>query len=249
MKLSIQNATVTTDSNQVVTDASLAMESGKVHVIMGPNGSGKSSLVNAIMGHPQYQLASGRVSIDGEDITDASPDKKAKKGIFLSQQYLPEIAGVTLGNFLYQSVKAVKEIDESILSFYKTLGEKVEAIGINKEFLSRELNTDLSGGEKKQSEIIQLLALEPAFALLDEIDSGVDVDSLNKVFAGIEKLRKGVSSEASAKEGTGFVLITHYTDILNKITPDKVHVMKGGKIVESGGKELVERIKEKGFEN
>lgn len=238
-KLEIKNATVQTDNSQVVEGASLSINSGEVHVVMGPNGSGKSSLVNAIMGHPQYKLAQGEVSIDGEDITALSPDKKAKKGVFLSQQYLPEIAGVTLGNFLYQSVKAVKEIDEPILSFYKTLGEKVEAIGISKEFLNRELNTDLSGGEKKQSEVIQLLALEPEFAFLDEIDSGVDVDSLNKVFAGINKLKE---------EGTGFVLITHYTDILNKITPDKVHVMKDGAIVESGGKELVEKIKEHGFQ-
>lgn len=239
MSLEIKNANVTADENQVVTDASLTVQSGEVHVIMGPNGSGKSSFVNAIMGHPQYQLSSGTVTLDDEDITALAPDKKAKKGIFLSQQYLPEIAGVTLGNFLYQSAKAIQGIDEPILSFYKTLGEKVEAIGIDKAFLSRELNTDLSGGEKKQSEIIQLLALEPRFAFLDEIDSGVDVDSLNKVFAGISKLQK---------EGTAFLLITHYTDILSKITPDKVHVMKDGKVVESGGKDVVERVRDKGFE-
>jgi len=239
--LELKNISVVTKDNEntVVNDVSLSVKSGEVHIIMGPNGSGKSSLVNAIAGHPKYKIKSGEVVLGGDNITDIAVDKKAKLGLFLSQQYLPEVDGVTLTNFLHKAYNTLKDMQTPILEFHKYLTAKAESVGISTEFLSRSLNTGLSGGEKKQSEILQLLALEPKFAFLDEIDSGVDIDSLDKVFAGIELLKK---------EGTGFVLITHYTNILSKLMPDKVHVMKGGKIVKSGGHELVKEIEEKGFQ-
>jgi len=205
---------------------------------MGPNGSGKSSLVNAIFGHPKHKITEGKIALDGKDITNLPTDEKARKGLFLSMQYLPDIEGVTLGNFLYKAHKSITNSDTSVLDFYKELEKKAQSIGISKDFLSRPINAGLSGGEKKQSEILQLLALSPEFAFLDEIDSGVDVDSLKKVFAGIDMLKK---------QGTGFLLITHYTKILHQIMPDHVHVMKDGKIIKSGGHELVEEVEEKGF--
>jgi len=155
-------------------------------------------------------------------------------------QYLPEVVGVTLTSFLHKAYNTLKGLQTLVLEFHKYLVAKAESVGISTEFLSRSLNKGLSGGEKKQSEILQLLALEPKIAFLDEIDSGVDIDSLNKVFKGIELLKK---------EGVAFVLITHYTKILSKLTPDKVHVMKDGKIIKSGGLELVQEIEEKGFQD
>jgi len=238
-KLEIKNIKIETEGKVVVDDVSFAVNSGEVHIIMGPNGSGKSSLVNGVFGHPKYEITEGALELDGEEITNEKTYKKAQKGLFLSMQYLPEVDGVTLTNFLHKAYNTVKGLQTPVLEFHKYLTAKAESVGISTEFLSRSLNKGLSGGEKKQSEILQLLALEPKFAFLDEIDSGVDVDSLNKVFKGIELLKK---------EGVGFVLITHYTKILSKLSPDKVHVMKDGKIVKSGGHELVQEIEEKGFQ-
>lgn len=237
-KLELKNITIATASKAVAQDISLTINSGEIHILMGPNGSGKSSLLNGIFGHPKYKIESGEIILDGDDITTLSTDKKAKKGLFLSMQYLPEIAGVSMGQFLYRSYKEIKGGDESVLEFHKKMSDKADELGIDKLFLSRHVNSGLSGGEKKQSEVLQMAVLGPKFAFLDEIDSGVDVDSLEKVFNAIKIL---------AKNGTGFLLITHYTNILKKITPDYVHIMKEGKIVRSGGREIIGEIEERGF--
>lgn len=239
-KLEVKNLSVETAEKRVVDDASFSLASGEVHIIMGPNGSGKSSLANAMMGHPRYSVVSGTIALAGEDITHAPTEKRAKAGLFLSMQYLPQVAGVTLLAFLHRAHKELTGEEVSILEYHKRLEERARAIGIDPGFLRRGLNDGLSGGEKKQTEMLQLLALKPKFAILDEIDSGVDVDSLQKVFRGIELLRK---------EGTGFLLITHYQNILKNVTPDRVHVMKDGKMVRTGGKELAEEITERGFES
>ncbi len=237
-KLEIKNLKVETEGKIVVDGASLTLSSGEAHILMGPNGSGKSSLVNAIMGHPKYKIVGGKMLLDGKDITNIKVEEKAKNGLFLSMQYLPEIAGVTMASFLYRAYKSVKGEDVPVLDFYKLLEKKAQELNINPLILKRDLHVGFSGGEKKLSELLQLVTLLPKFAFLDEIDSGVDVDSLKKVFKGITKL---------IEDGTGFLLITHYNTILESITPDFVHVMYNGNIVHSGGHELAEEIAKKGF--
>ncbi|MEK7662061.1 MAG: Fe-S cluster assembly ATPase SufC [Patescibacteria group bacterium] len=236
--LDIKNLTVETGGKRVASGISLSIKGGEIHILMGPNGSGKSSLLNGLLGHPRYKV-SGFISFDDKDITELPTEKRAALGIFLSMQHVPEISGVSMLSFIHRAYSGIIGKNISILEFSKTISERADKFGIPKEFLSRQVNSGFSGGEKKQAEILQLLALRPNFALLDEIDSGVDVDSLHKVFTAIEALKK---------EGVGFLLITHYPNILKKITPDFVHVMKDGKIVKSGGKDLAEEIAEKGFE-
>lgn len=235
----IKNLTVTTAGKTVVTDMTLHIGSGELHVLMGPNGSGKSSLLNAIMGHPKYPITEGQIFLDDEDITVLATEKKAKAGLFLSLQHLPEIAGVTLTNFLHRAYKELKDGKETPLEFYKMIEARAREFGIDPTFLKKHVNKGLSGGEKKQSEVLQLLALEPKFAFLDEIDSGVDVDAMKRIFTVIEHLRG---------KGVGFLLVTHYSNILKSLTPDHVHVMKDGKLVTSGGKELAEKIARDGFD-
>lgn len=237
--LEVKDLSVETAEKRVVDNASLSFASGEVHIVMGPNGSGKSSLANALMGHPRYTVTGGTIILDGEDITHAPTEKRARAGLFLSMQYLPQVAGVTLLAFLHRAHKELTGEEVSVLEYYKRLEERARAVGIDPGFLRRGLNENLSGGEKKQTEMLQLLALKPKFAILDEIDSGVDIDSLQKVFRGVKLLQE---------EGTGFLLITHYQNILKNVTPDAVHVMKDGAIIRSGGKELAEEITERGFE-
>lgn len=238
-KLEIKNLSAKVNGKVVVNDVSLAISSGEVHVLMGPNGSGKSSLLNVVLGHPRYTLSGGTIVLDGEDITNMPTYKKARKGLFLSQQILPGVEGVTLATLLREAHHHIKNVTTSVLEFYKYLEARANLVGISTAFLKRFVNAGLSGGEKKQSEVLQLMVLQPQFAFLDEIDSGVDIDSLKKVFAGIELLKN---------EGTGFLLVTHYTKIFQHISPDKVHVMKDGAIAFSGGRELIKKIEEKGFQ-
>lgn len=237
--LDIKNFTVNVGEKTVVSHLSLSIGSGELHVLMGPNGSGKSSLLNALMGHPKYQIVGGQIFLNNEDITTFATEKKAKAGLFLSLQHLPEIAGVTLTNFLHRAYKELKDGKETPLEFYKLMESRAREFGIDATFLKKHVNKGLSGGEKKQSEVLQLLALEPKFAFLDEIDSGVDVDAMKRIFAIIEYLRG---------KGVGFLLVTHYSNILKSLTPDYVHIMKDGKLVASGGKELAEKIAHDGFD-
>ena len=237
--LKIKDISIQTKNDTVVHDTSFVLKSGEIHVLMGPNGSGKSTIVNALFGNPEYKITKGTVALDGKDVLDMPTEKKAQEGLFLSMQYLPEIAGVTLTSFLHKAYRSLKNSDISIVDFYSLLEAKAKEFDIDTAFLSREVNTGLSGGEKKLTEILQLAILEPKFAFLDEIDSGVDVDSLRKVFNVISVLQK---------QGTGFFLITHYNAILDYITPNYVHVIKEGRIVRSGGKELAKEIVASGFD-
>ncbi len=237
--LELKDISVVADHKTLVEGASLTLRSGEVHILMGPNGSGKSSLLNAIMGHPKYQLTEGGVILDNEDITVLTTEGKAKAGLFLSLQHLPEIAGVSMTSFLHRAYKEIKGSTITPLEFYKMAEKMAHDAGLDAGFLKKHVNTGLSGGEKKQSEVLQLLVLEPKFAFLDEIDSGVDIDAMKNVYAGITMLRE---------KGIGFLLVTHYTNILEHIKPDMVHVMRGGKVVASGGNELIERISKNGFE-
>ena len=238
--LSIKNITIVREGKPVVSHASLEVGSEEIHIILGPNGSGKTTLLNAIKGHPAYEITDGAIVLDGEDITSLPTEKKAAKGIFLSLQHIPAIPGVTMLSFLHRAHRMVTGIEMSVPDFYCIITEKAKKFGINEKLLTHAMHGGVSAGEKKQSELIQLLALEPKFALLDEIDSGVDIDSLNKVFAGIEQLRT---------QGTGFVIVTHLPTILEKVTPDRVSIMKGGAIVRTGGVELAQEILIKGFED
>jgi len=252
----VKNLHITAEGKTVVGAASFALHGGEIHVLMGPNGSGKSSLLNAIMGHPKYTITEGKVVLDGKDITHLPTEKKAQAGVFLSLQHLPEITGVTLTSFLHKAFRACLPEGEAQkggdpnpamaerasitpLDFYKMMEKRAKEFAIDATFLKKHLNAGLSGGEKKQSEVLQLLALLPKFALLDEIDSGVDVDAQKNVFAVIEHLRA---------KGVGFLLVSHHANLLKHIHPDQVSVMKNGKIVASGGKELVEKISTGGFD-
>src|SRR3989344_1314023 len=239
-ELYIKNLRVEADGKTVVDGVFLSLKDGEVNVLMGPNGSGKSSLLNAIMGHPKYKITGGKILLDDKDITGISTEKKPQTGIFLSLQHLPEISGITLTNFLHKAYRAQKGGEMTPLDFYKMMEARAKEFGIDAGFLKKHLNAGLSGGEKKQSEVLQLLALEPKFALLDEIDSGVDVDALKRVFAVISALRD---------RGMGFLLVTHYSKLLEHITPDAVTVIKEGRVVASGKGELVEKIAREGFES
>ena len=237
--LELTDVSVKAGDKLLLEGVSLSVESGKIHVLMGPNGSGKSSLLNAIMGHPKYMITTGKVALDDDDITELTPEKKAKAGLFLSLQHLPEIAGVTLTNFMYRAYKATKGTNMSALEFFKMSEKLALEAGIDVTFLKKSVNSGLSGGEKKQSELLQLLVLEAKIALLDEIDSGVDIDAMKKVYASINLLKA---------KGIGFLLVSHHPNVLEYITPDTVSVMRGGKLVATGGKELAEKIMKEGFE-
>jgi Fe-S cluster assembly ATP-binding protein len=238
MSLQIKNLHVTVEKKEIVKDLSLTIEPGEVHVIMGPNGSGKSTLANALMGNPEYTTTKGDVILDGTNITNLSPDKKAQAGLFLSPQYPPEINGVSVGSFLRLTKNALTKTTNDPLTFRTEILAMMEKLHIPPEFLSRSLNTGFSGGEKKKMEILQLLILNPIYAILDETDSGLDVDALKIVAEGINAFK--------TKE-KGLVLITHYQRLLDYIVPDVVHIMREGKIVKSGGKKLVEEIETEGF--
>ena len=237
--LELTDVSVKAGDKLLLEGVSLSVESGKIHVLMGPNGSGKSSLLNAIMGHPKYMITTGKVALDDDDITELTPEKKAKAGLFLSLQHLPEIAGVTLTNFMYRAYKATKGTNMSALEFFKMSEKLALEAGIDVTFLKKSVNSGLSGGEKKQSELLQLLVLEAKIALLDEIDSGVDIDAMKKVYASINLLKA---------KGIGFLLVSHHPNVLEYITPDTVSVMRGGKLVATGGKELAEKNMKEGFE-
>jgi Fe-S cluster assembly ATP-binding protein len=237
--LNIKNISVeTADKTKVVEGLSMKVKPGEVHIIMGRNGSGKTSLVNALMGHPKYNVTNGTIKVGQQDTISLSPEERARLGMFLSMQYVPQVEGITLAYFLHKVHSSLKGDTPPIMDFYADAVKKAKELGISEKLLKRPLHAGLSGGEKKQSEILQLYMLKPKFAFLDEVDSGVDVTAMKKVFAGMNKLRE---------VGTSLILITHYPEILKRLKPDAVHIMEGGKMVESGGSELVKKIARRGF--
>lgn len=238
MSLVLSNLHISVEYKPIVKGLNLEIKSGETQVIMGPNGSGKSTLANAIMGHPKYNITEGKIMLDGEDIKTLSPDKRAKKGLFLSMQYAPEIPGVTVTNFLRLAVESLTGQKQNPINFFNALKNKMQELNIDPEFAKRYINVGFSGGEKKRLEVLQLAMLNPRYAILDETDSGLDVDALKIVAAGINTF-KGPEK--------GILLITHYNRILKYIIPDKVHIMSEGTIVKSGGPELAREVEERGY--
>jgi len=237
--LQISDLHATVEGSQILNGFTLEVSQGETHALMGPNGSGKSTLAYVLMGHPSYTKTGGTVAIDGTDLTDLSPDERAKLGLFLAMQYPTEIPGVSMTNFLRTAVNATRTEDVPVRQFMADLRGEMSALEMNPDFLSRNVNEGFSGGEKKRFEILQMALLKPRFAVLDETDSGLDVDALRVVSEGVNRLRG---------PQLGALIITHYTRILRYIIPDHVHVMVGGRIVESGGAELAERLEAEGYE-
>jgi Fe-S cluster assembly ATP-binding protein len=219
---------------------SLTVKRGEVHALMGPNGSGKSTLSYVLMGRPGYSITKGRILLNGQDVAELSPDERARRGLFLAFQYPQEIPGVSVVNFLRAARNAAKDQEMPPLQFHKFLKEKMELLGISDEMVRRYVNQGFSGGEKKRNEILQMAVLEPEMAVLDETDSGLDIDALRAVAEGIVKV---------SHERMGVLLITHYQRILNYITPDVVHVLIGGRIVRSGGPDLASELEKTGYDS
>ncbi|MBP9749722.1 MAG: Fe-S cluster assembly ATPase SufC [Candidatus Pacebacteria bacterium] len=237
-ELAIQHISVAVDGKEVVHDVSFTLASGEVAVLMGPNGSGKSTLVNALMGHPDYEVREGALLLDGEDITALPVHEKAQKGLFLSLQHTPRVGGINLATFLHKVHIARTGECVDVLEYYLYLREIAQRLSINEDLLDRPITAGLSGGEKKLSEVLQLAALKPRFAILDEIDAGVDVDAMKKVFKAVSVL---------AGEGTGFLVISHQPALLTHVYPVHVFLMADGRLVRSAGRELAEEIHRDGF--
>lgn len=226
---------------KIVKGLSLTIKAGEVHAVMGPNGTGKSTLSKAIAGHPDYTVTSGDVLINGKSILEMEPDERARAGIFLAFQYPSEVPGVSIANFLRAAVQARMPEGEELdaTAYYKNLYAKMDLLKIDRKFTSRSVNDGFSGGEKKRCEILQMAVLQPTFALMDETDSGLDIDALKIVADGVEAMRGG---------DLGILLITHYQRLLNHIVPDYVHVMYDGRIVKSGDKSLAVELEAKGYD-
>jgi Fe-S cluster assembly ATP-binding protein len=238
-ELQISDLTVEVEGKEILHGLDLTLAKGETHALMGPNGSGKSTLAYAIAGHPAYAITRGQVLIDGTDLLELTPDERAALGLFLAMQYPTEIPGVSLTNFLRTSLNALREEDVPVRQFMSDLREQFKELDMDPAFMQRNVNEGFSGGEKKRFEILQMAMLTPQYAILDETDSGLDIDALRVVSAGVNRLRG---------PEMGVLLITHYTRILRYITPDRVHVMFAGRIVESGGPELAEELEAHGYE-
>ncbi|WP_406699986.1 Fe-S cluster assembly ATPase SufC [Singulisphaera sp. Ch08] len=245
--LQISNLHVAIDGKEILKGVDLTIRQGEVHALMGPNGSGKSTLSYALMGHPNYEVTEGTATLDGQDILEMEADERAKAGLFLAFQYPTSIPGVTVANFLRHAVSNVRNPDRkegeeliSMREFRKELREQMDELGMDPEFARRYLNEGFSGGEKKRAEVLQLAMLRPAFAILDETDSGLDIDAVRVVSEGVNKVASKVS--------TGILVITHYQRILNYIKPGFVHILFGGRIVENGGPELVDLLEREGYD-
>ena len=239
--LKIENLHVSIEDKEILKGVNLEVKGGEIHAIMGPNGTGKSTLSSAIMGHPKYEVTSGTITLDNEDVLEMEVDERAKAGLFLAMQYPSEITGVTNADFLRSAINARREEGDelSIMKFIRKMDEQMEFLEMDPDMAQRYLNEGFSGGEKKRNEILQLMMIEPKIAILDEIDSGLDIDALKVVSKGINKMRG---------EGFGCLMITHYQRLLNYITPDYVHVMMQGRIVKSGGPELAQRLEAEGYD-
>ncbi len=240
-QLEIKDLHIAIGEKPIVKGLNLTIRQGEVHAIMGPNGTGKSTLAKAIAGHPDYAITGGEVLLDGKSILELEPDERARSGIFLAFQYPSEIPGVTIANFLRAAVQARMAEGEELdaTAYYKRLYSKMDLLKIDRKFTSRAVNDGFSGGEKKRCEILQMAMLEPAFALMDETDSGLDIDALRIVAEGVNALRG---------EKLGVLMITHYQRLLNYIVPDFVHVMYDGRIVKSGDKSLALELEAKGYD-
>src|SRR5436309_10396186 len=240
-ELSVENLHVTIADKEIVRGLSLRVPRGEVHALMGPNGSGKSTLAKVLAGHPDYRVTAGKVLMDGENLLELDPDERARRGLFLAFQYPSEIPGVTIANFLRAAAQSRLPEGEELeaTDYYAKLYEKMDLLDIDRSFTSRSVNEGFSGGEKKRSEILQMAMLEPRFAILDETDSGLDIDALKIVAHGVNSLRS---------PNLGVLVITHYQRLLNYIIPDFVHVMVQGRIVRSGDKELALELEEKGYD-
>ena len=237
--LKIENLQVEIDGQEIVKGLDLEVGKGEIHAIMGPNGSGKSTLANVLMGHPRYEVTGGSITFEGEDVFELEPDERAKLGMFLAFQYPSEVPGVSVANFLRTAVNSVREEELNPMEMYRLIQEKMSIMQMDPRFAERYLNEGFSGGEKKRNEILQMLMLDPSLAIMDETDSGLDIDALQVVAKGVNELR---GPEFSA------IIITHYQRILRYIEPDHVHVMLDGRLVTSGDKELADDLEEKGYE-
>ncbi|MDR2806948.1 MAG: Fe-S cluster assembly ATPase SufC [Puniceicoccales bacterium] len=235
--LEIRNLTLYRGEKCILDDFSLTIPTGEMHALMGKNGMGKSSLAKAIAGHPDYAMTKGEIIFDGEDIGQLPPELRAQRGIFLAFQHPIEIPGVSLSNFIRSAMNAQNKKMETV-AFYKLLYENMDHLGLNREFSSRAMNMGFSGGEKKRCEVLQILMLRPSFVLLDEIDSGLDIDALKVISESLNALRS---------ESFSGLLITHYPRLFDNITPQKVHILESGKITHSGGLEIVRHLETMGY--
>ena len=238
------HARVVDQETDILKGVDLVIRPGELHALMGPNGSGKSTLAKVIAGHPGYEVTGGEVLLNGEDILDMEPDERSRAGVFLAFQYPAEIPGVSISNFLRTAVNARRNEEEGdigVLDFQQQLTRKLELLKVDKSFASRHVNDGFSGGEKKRNEILQMAMLEPLMAVLDETDSGLDIDALRIVADGVNTLR-------DEHAGMGVLMITHYKRILEYLEPDHVHVMMNGKIAQSGGPELADQLEEMGYD-
>lgn len=239
--LNITNLKVNVSDKEILKDVNLEVYSGKTHALMGKNGSGKSTLAQILMGNPTYTVKLGKVLFEGKDVLDLEPEERAKAGMFLSFQYPSEVTGVNVGSFLRLIYNKSHEKPLSPIKFREYLKDKLELLNIKEDFLKRYLNDGFSGGEKKRMEMLQMLILEPKLAILDEVDSGLDVDAVKIVSRAVNYLKE--------KQGMTVLIITHYTRILKYIEPDYVHIMSDGNIVSTGTKELAHEIEEKGYDH
>jgi Fe-S cluster assembly ATP-binding protein len=239
--LEVKNLHVSIEDKEILKGVDLKMATGEIHAIMGPNGTGKSTLSAAIMGNPNYTITEGEILLDGENILDWPVDERARAGLFLAMQYPSEIAGITNAEFMRAAINAKRDEDNKmgVMEFLKKLDAKMELLNMPEEMAERYLNEGFSGGEKKRNEILQLLMLEPKFAILDEIDSGLDIDALKVVSKGVNAMRG---------DNFGSMIITHYQRLLNYITPDVVHIMMDGRVVKTGGADLAKRLEAEGYQ-
>ena len=238
--LEIRNLHVRTEEREILRGVDLTVRTGELHALLGPNGSGKSTLANTIIGHPSYEVTEGQVLFDGAEITELAPHERAKLGLFLAFQYPVAVPGVSVANFLRMALNAQREEPIKVKEFGEQLGHAVELLDVDRSFTSRHLNDGFSGGEKKRAEILQMAMLQPQVAVLDETDSGLDIDALRTVAEGVAKLH--------AEQGLGALIITHYQRILDHVRPQFVHILMDGRIVMRGGPELVERLEREGYD-
>ncbi|KAA8439780.1 Fe-S cluster assembly ATPase SufC [Weissella paramesenteroides] len=239
-ELIIDHLSVAVQDKTILNDVNLTIKNGEIHALMGPNGTGKSTLSETIMGNPRYQITGGRILLNGQNITEMATDERARAGIFLAMQYPVEVAGITNADFIHSAMNARNNHDAvPVLKFLNALHQNMAFLDMDEDYADRGLNEDFSGGEKKRNEILQLMMLQPTMAVLDEIDSGLDIDALKVVARGINKMRS---------ESFSCLMVTHYQRLLNYVVPDVVHVMMGGHIIKTGGPELALVLEKNGYE-